>query len=773
VLVAQQESDRLLYAVERVRARVYSVCRLAPSLKERELEDIPGPLNLASYPALSHHSEDAVPSGEWWQHTIVQTQPLAQLTKHVRVSMMRPKSKMDAVTGPADSLAEKPPVYKLSKMNTELDAQPLDHMLEPPSPQEQLDTLAQQYLDAVYMSKTSLAYFAKGPITRIRTAFTSPEDGAPPTVELVTFLRSMLLSHKASEKKYHEKLPAIIKSIPPEILSDEEVGTKVDKASKSKKRWKLSREGVYPQEEAVIKRWWKSSTFSGENVGQETMDQRVKRRVGDLRVRETLAQMILMLEIVALEALSTNKLPSGEGLSTEEVQAQDESQTTGKKRKKKFEDIGLQLDLLLDKLSIWHATEEDGIMSFEAKASRHIDNSEGASQDGGSDRLRDFCVEVVIPFYMNRLPEQALMINKKLGGPANTTPPKRKAMRPPVTSRKSGGVKEPEMKKPRRSLARVATDTTGRTGARAARSLSRSATDSTLVRGIKRESSEVPLSTIPFQRSPSRGARQSMSQIRHLQGREMDLTTTSAAVAAKLKQKQRVEEDLKEAITALKKPNRDLAAGSYVAEIEKRGLGSAARARKPANTVRKVVRDVQVSATPRVGRRTKNMVEQTPRRDDDSPFVGPAPQASDFNIPSSAVRPTSTAVPATGQRSAAGRGEVARGIAETPSKGPSTTMFTLGPARRTIFDTPLKSSLQDVDDLPGTLSIFETPSKRNGDVQAAAASVSPLGVDITPTKPAGVVVAEDEPASSRQAGNEDTEASIYDALGWNDDDGFG
>jgi DNA replication regulator SLD3 len=767
VLVAQEESSRLLYAIERVRTRMYSLCRLAPSMKEGELEDVRDPLNLAPYPVLSHQGDNVVMGEEWWQHTIVHTQPLAQLTRRVRVSMMRPKPETEVITGPIGSLEEKLPVYNL------LDAQPLDHVLELPSPQEQLDTLAQQYLDAVYMSKTSLAYFAKGPIARIRSAFTSPAEGAPPTLELVTFLRSMLLSHKASEKKYHEKLPAIIKSIPPDTLSDDDAGAKVDKVSKSKKKWKISREGVYPQEEGMVKRWWKSSMFAGENVSRETMDQRVKRRVGDLRVRETLAQMILMLEIVALEALSTSKLPLAESLATEGAQAQDESQTTGKKRKKKFEDIGLQLDLLLDKLSIWHATEEDGIMNFEAKASRHNDNSEGPSQDGGSDRLRDFCVEVVIPFYMNRLPEQALMINKKLGGPANTTPHKRKAMRPPVTSRKSGGGKEPDMKKPRRSLARVATDSTGRIGARPARSLSRSATDSTLLRGVKREGSEVPLSTIPFQRSPSRGARQSMSQIRHLQGREMDLTTTSAAVAAKLKQKQRVEEDLKEAITALKKPNRDLAAGSYVAEIEKRGLGSAARARKPTNTVRKAVKDVQVSATPRVGRRTKNMIEQTPRRDDDSPFVGPAPQVSDFNIPSSAVRPTSTALPVTTQRSATGRGEVARGIAETPSKGPSTTMFTLGPARRTIFDTPLKSSLQDLDDEPGALSIFETPSKRNGDVQMGAVSMSPVGVNTTPTKPASVPIAGDGPGSSKDASNENTEASIYDALGWNDDDEFG
>ncbi|KAI9877739.1 MAG: hypothetical protein M1823_007057, partial [Watsoniomyces obsoletus] len=184
------------------------------------------------------------------------------------------------------------------------------------------------------------------------------------------------------------------------------------------------------------------------------MEQRIRRRIGDLRVRETLAQLTLMLEVIALEALSTYKPPPDVYLAENETQPLDDTQTKPKKRKRKLDDVSLQLDLLLDRLCIWHATEEAGILDFDTKPTQQYDDSEGNTKDGASDRLRGFCVEVIIPFYMNRLPEQALMINKKLGGPAHTSPPKRKAMKPPVTSRKSGEPKEPEAKKSRRSLAR-------------------------------------------------------------------------------------------------------------------------------------------------------------------------------------------------------------------------------------------------------------------------------------------------------------------------------
>ncbi len=776
VLIARHEAKKNLYAIEQVQKHVYSICRLAAWLKEKEVADLWDPSNrTAWYPS----SEPIIPTtGAWWQSAVVVTQPTQQLAERTRITMMRRKAMQPPVTKDLQEPVNSLNATEIQDTNPAFAQSPREVPVDVPSAQEQLAALLQHYLDAVYMSKTSLAYFAKGPITRIRNAFTSPEPGAPPTHELTAFLRSMLLSPKASEKKYYEKLPTIIKAIPIGSLSDEEPMDVPVKSKVSKKKVKLSREGVYPHEGLIVKKWWKSELLNGDGMGAETVDQRIKRRIGDLRVRETLAQLILMLEIVALEATSVHKPTLKEEPLLNETQAptqtDEEPLFKPKKRERKLDDINLQLDLLLDKLCIWHATEEAGILDFDTKPSRQNEFSEGGN-NSTNDRLHSFCVEVIIPFYINRLPEQALMVNKKLGGPAHTSPPKRKAHKPPHTSRKSGEPKAPESKKSRRSLVRVATDASGRQVERATPSLSRSVTDSAILNGIKRETSEVPLSAIPFQRSPSKSARQSMSQMRHLQGREIDLSQPSAAAAAKLKQKQRVEEDLQEAISALKKPNRGLAAGGYVADIEKRGLGPASKSRKPANPVRKIVKDVQVSATPRLGRRTKNMVEQTPsRHHHQSPFAGhlsaEAAPLSDFCIPSSGLRPPVSVVPSTVQRSATNRNLAYSGVAETPSKAPQIKDFSSGDARRMIFATPSKTvGASSGGNLRAPLHVIETPSKMMGSSPIINTDVKPLMMAAIPTKFRSVSATEPSLTGFSKS-VDDKEPSIYDALGWNDND---
>ncbi|KAF1972894.1 hypothetical protein BU23DRAFT_554734 [Bimuria novae-zelandiae CBS 107.79] len=820
VLIARHEAKKTLYAMERVQARVYSLCKLASWLKEKDVAELWDPENIQAYPAFPRVDKGVSYVGAWWQHAMVNTQPAETPAKWPRLSMLRPKlpqetAEYQSASAPIDGplVGESPP------QATAIEPQP-DTMVPPslPTPQEQLHNLVDQYLDALYISKTSLAYFAKGPIARIRNTFTSREDGAPAVHELVIFLRSMLVSHKAEERKYREKLPEVIKDFPPRSFSDDE-GDIPTKPKKSKKKMKLNRDGMYPQEIEVVKKWWFGRVSTYEIARDETLDQRIKRRLNDMRVREALLQMILILEITALESLSTYKAPQEEhNVAADESQAVGDSQVGSQaqlqpkpKRKKKLDDVNLLLDLLLDKLCIWQSIEQEGVMDFNAK--REDDRS------AANDRLQSFCVEVIVPFYMNRLPEQARMVNKKLGGLTLSSPPKRKAMKPPILSRTSGEPKEPDAKKSRRSLGRVATDTTGRTGSARAPSLARSVTDSAILNGIKREGSEVPLSAIPFQRSPSNAARQSASHFKLLKGREMDLNTTSKAAAARAKQRKRVEDDLQEAISALKKPNRGLAAGSYADDIEKRGLGSlgsASRSRKPANPVRKIQKDVQVTATPSARRRTEDMVQQTPMHRD-NPFVRPrpsdAPPSSDFCIPSSAVRLPSSVVPATVQRSATSRTLAPPGVTETPSRPRSSKVFSIpAPTGRKILKTPSKARMvhlpldsppQVVDATPTKAITSSPPFNENHDNHLAPASrmlfatplkskvlaqgsgsllnssnkalaLTPRTLFTTPLKAASAQVTESPlPAvpDSNHAGPAD-EPSIYDALGWNDDDDF-
>lgn len=777
VLIAQHESTKMLYAVERVQSHVYSIGRLKPWLKEKEVADLWDPSAVPKIsPMLPLRPRDGASMSEWWQHAAVDTEAGQQNVKRVKIAMMRPRQPSEKFcvdmsrTIHCGAESREPLPVPVDLCGTNIESVP-----ELPTPEEHQSSLVQQYLDAVYLSKTSLAYFAKGPITRIRNVFTCPDEGAPQTNELVSFLRTMLLSPKASEKKYYEKLPALVKALPPGSLSDEDSLPASTKLKKTKKKLKLSRDGIYPQEGTFVKRWWWSEMRSGDSVGGETIDQRIKRRVGELRVRETLAQLILMLEIIALEALSTYRPPTDGSVVDATGLDPEDMQMNPKKRKKKLEDINLQLDLLLDKLCIWHATEEAGILDLDAKFPKQIESVDMRGKNGSSDRLHSFCVEVIIPFYVNRLPERALMVNKKLGGPAHQLPSKRKAMKPPVSLRKTGDSKEPEAKKSRRSLTRVATDNAGRTMSRTTPSLNRSATDSALVNGIKREGSEVPLAAIPFQRSPSKDSRRSMSQVRHLQGRQIDLAQPSAMATAKMKQKQRVEEDLQDAILALKKPNRDLAAGSYIAEIEERGLGVTAKSRKPSNPARKVIKDIQVTATPRVARRTKNVIEQTPTHRGSKSSTTATEDvlpSSSFWIPSSGARATSSVIPATAPRSAtAGRGLVDDDIAETPSKAPNTKTFSSGAARRTIFATPSKKSFQASNpESTACSSIFETPVKVVGISPPSKLNFVLPAIQATPVKAISLPPKADDECSTAVPVKESAEPSIYDALGWNDDD---
>lgn len=784
VLIARHGERKTLYAIERVQQRIYSLCKLAAWLKEKDVAELWDPESLQAYPLFPKVDSRDSSMAVWWKPAVVETQSTDKPTKRARLSILRSKCVPERV-----ELQGVPvPVGLPTHEGTQAPAAASQTHMEiiettaPPTPQEQLHRFVDQYLDAMYISKTSLAYFAKGPIARIRNAFTSAEEGAPATHELVTFMRSMLLSHKAEEKKYREKLPELIKEFPPRSFSDDEAADTVKKPKKSKKKVKPNRDGMYPHEIEVVKKWWFGDVSIAEMARDETVDQRIKRRLGDLRVREALLQMILILEITALESLSTYKAPSeGQDGAGEESQAV--SQDTGElqskpKRKKKLDDVNLLLDLLLDKLCIWQSIEQEGVLDFDAKK-----QDEGLNGSSGKDRLQSFCVEVIVPFYMNRLSEQARLVNKKLGGPAPLSPPKRKAMRPPNVSRKSGEPKEPESKKSRRSLSRVATDTTGRTGSIRAPSLNRSATDSTLLNGIKREGSEVPLSAIPFQRSPSNAARQSASHLKLLKGREMDLNTTSKAAAARAQQRKRVEEDLQEAISALKKPNRGLAAGSYADDVERRGLGSlgsANRSRKPTNTVRKVMKDVQVTATPSARRRTKDMVQQTPHHD--NPFVRPrlsdAPPSNEFCIPSSAARPSSSIVPATVQRSAMSRTLVPQGIAETPSKPQGVRKFSIpAPTGRKILTTPSKARMvrMTLDSPPQAVEATPTKAVASSPPTDTTRRLAPTPrtLFVTPLKKAAPAqVAESPlPALSQPPAPTD-EPSIYDALGWNDDDDF-
>ncbi len=110
-------------------------------------------------------------------------------------------------------------------------------------------------------------------------------------------------------------------------------------------------------------------------------------------------------------------------------------------------------------------------------------------------------------------------------------------------------------------------------------SLVRSLTDSRVTE-LKREVSEVPLSKIPTRSSPSISlCRSGVSQFKHLSQREVDFSALATSKDAASRKKLQVEQQLKDAISTLKKPNRGLAVKELVETSEMRSQLASHRSR--------------------------------------------------------------------------------------------------------------------------------------------------------------------------------------------------
>lgn len=781
MLIASPDSGISLYAIERVEPRIYALCRLCKWVKIGYLED----------ESAVHHTPiarqlQAAHSGEatqWWKRAAVDEKDgLERPGKRPRLSMSPPTPPGPQVELPPAQPEQNLPDHGIATQQDIIPSQ----TDQPISSQETLDTFVRQYLDALYKSRTSLAFFAKGPLSRTRKAFTGSSEDGLSISDLATFLRSMILPLNTMDKKYREKVPSLIRALPPGMLSDsEQEGPASTKKRKSKKLPKLSKDGFYTFEDEPCKRWWLMNSSDAKPHQNESVEQLLRRRIGHLRVRETLAQIILVLEIMALEASSAFKA-SVTANAEDQSQAGAESQIAKKKRKpKKALGLDVQLDLLLDKLTIWQSIEQDESSNADARKDSDPSTRDNADKLEDRDILASFCVEVIIPFFKSKVPDKAAMVNKKFGGPGAVSPEK---LDRPKT-------RQDLEKRPRRPLQKTPSDTTGNIRARPP-TLSRAATDSVMPR-MKRETSDISLLEIPQARPVQRN---SSVQLKHLKHRQIDMFAISAATEAKQKQKAKIQEDLKNAVDILKKPNRGQAVKDYVDASEQRSLGSASM-RKKTGTNRKIFQNVQVSATPRTGRKRDALRPAVPSYSQaaQAPDLGIPPfPSSDFAIPSSAIR----APQFTDSVNATSSSRVqAHGVAETPSRGKS-KMVTFDSSPPTMLQedvqgdfigsTLAKTSFTDL--LRQKVARDEATQSPGQERQAEkrirpefTTPQKPRPIFATPIKPAPVfdtpvksvrgpmAIAQTPEARKEKVADAESEveveaeANIYDALGWNDD----
>ncbi|KAH0282291.1 hypothetical protein M436DRAFT_45662 [Aureobasidium namibiae CBS 147.97] len=597
VFIARPESlpDQPLYAIERVGHKRYALCRLAAWLEDHHTAALAStPPTVAAPlrpPPLDTQNQ------YWWQPAALQ-----------RSSIPREPSRK----APRLSLCLRlpPPAKPTPQPEPGVLPQPLDHPVIPDetcdTAEDILDRFISQYLDTLYLSKTPLAFFTKGPLSRLRAAFTSGQIEAATLPELAQFLRSLIPSSSTADKKYRDKLPELLKDLPSQHGDPEHAPAA--KKKRRKKKLKPDKYGLLPEEAVFFAKWWYQDESSAPS--DETAERSLTRRSRQLRTRETFMQVVLVLEILSLEAL-----PEFQPLQEPAPQP----------KSKKSDTILTRLELLLDKLCIWHSLHSADLLGDAPKPDKTA--KEGANQ------LHSFCVDVIIPFYMSRTHEHASAVNKKLGGPGATTTSK------PKLSRKhsEADTKAPADKKARRPLARVATESFPQP-AKTPRSFNRSATDSQVF-PVKSETPEVSISSISARRDsqPSLARKSDVLGKHRLLQREVDFGAIAAANEAKARKKQEVEQKLKDAISTLKKPSRATVSGEFVDAVEQRKRMAEGRARPPLHK-RKSSSVAQVAATPKNGHKT-SAIAATPHYIPAPSFGRPAvPSSGPSVVPSSSTK---------------------------------------------------------------------------------------------------------------------------------------
>lgn len=202
------------------------------------------------------------------------------------------------------------------------------------------------------------------------------------------------------DKKYRDGIPTCISLVDIQDHSEDnaDLATKAKKR-KSTKKMKPGKNGLYPNEDALIRKWWSGHDDEAESGAPgDSRDERTKRRISQLRIRETQLQMIIILEILALQRTFNSEDVEGDlptALPTTE--AVDIKQKPIKC--KKSDHLTMLIDVHIDRLCIWQslAVEEatKGPTSHTQSSSEHKDASTGRATH--TDILRDFCIEVIAP----------------------------------------------------------------------------------------------------------------------------------------------------------------------------------------------------------------------------------------------------------------------------------------------------------------------------------------------------------------------------------------
>ncbi|PBP25431.1 hypothetical protein BUE80_DR003842 [Diplocarpon rosae] len=783
VLIARLDDTRALYAVERESRGLYVICKLgswvnlhdlkaAAVLSKEELPEQAGlPTPTQSQPIAGPHSNPE--SNKYSQKKRLAIEAIQSMVKRPPIGLL---TDSHAASTDPEQVADDFPL-PIQNSNQKLDSQenislPTVKDIAQPIAAEIFDNFRTQYLEAL-------------------AAFHLDYDSNLDLKDHIAFLEGLVLSSTVLDKKYRDGVPNCISLLNIHDLDSDDaaqVGGKIKKKRISKKM-KPGKNGLYPTEEPLIRKWWATHEDDAElGAPGSSREELTKTRISLLRIRETQLQMIIILEVLALQPslVSTEDTGGGlpSGLPTIEAVGTKEKPARSKKR----DHLTTLIDIHIDRLCIWQSIALESMNAPAGEYQKPPENTDGSiSQIKHTDNiLKDFCVEVIAPFFQSRLPDRCAAIHRKLGGPVVVPPLKPKLHKSSAfsgaLSRPGAATKRPVPLKPRQSLKRVLTDDRERRsmsrGPNKKIALMRSAT-MPIIPGMKREASESPsLSSIPFIDSQSLGAsRGGVLKSRRLSRREVDLSSMLPEKNLRAKNQTTVNAELQEAISALKKPNRELAGKLFAESAEKRSLTTSSRkTKKPIRNP--LFQGIQISATPK-STRQKDMfadsqlsslermageasmipASSVPRISQSASHSSYGGSQSKSLFPSVQATPTRKSVPAFSQRS---MNEVDHGgLPSSPLRvrRSSTQLFTAVPDSA-VKDTSTSSSHGTED----------TPVKRKpaASLENSHAILVRFRGDEENNKFAEKpVISNEQEQNDSNSGNIE---SIYKALGWDEND---
>ena len=731
ILVAQLNHSSRLAGIERIRPDLYSITCFASRVALSDL-NLSLRSSIGPFRKIQRVEETCQEMRNWWDDIEIKrnrssNKPLKDAVTQGDWFVADPTlpepievPEQSRLTG--DSIREPDP--------TNLPAHSQPDVLQEVAPLDDVArNLVQSYVEALYLSKTSLAYFPKNTLSKSWAAIGDLRSNSTRVTAFLDTVKTMILKNATFDKKYRQILPEAIKEFSARFISSPSMSVK--KRRKLKKP-KPGKNGLYSIELDALEHCWRNQD-PGES-SQGNLSQR-ETLLAAIRLREIFLQIILVLEVLGVE--DQLDMDKSDGCTTDANNIhtphfKPKPSKDSQKSQKCFDFISV-LDTLVDRLCIWQSIEA---ASADSKASKDAETNALLSKPSHAtekDELRDFYYQVLVPFYASRLPRHVEKIGKQMGVMSEKSPAKHtydgkqvapgtkiQRRRPALHESSSGNI--PQAK---------------RQNGFKPPSLPRSATDSVL-RLEARERSSTPLeqSIKGHRRTLSRAS--SMSSSTKLSRVEVDMTAISRFNESRSRKSSGVDTELQDAIATLKKPNRARAVREYVDSAESR---NPAMPRKPWLKSRM---PSEVGATPRKEHKFKRPAQEFSNQ------VSHLQEADEDQIPSTALQ--STPIKSRGRQ-----------VEDSIERSTSHSRLLL--SRQTnVLETPSRkvSKWKDALDMPETqddelvpASSFKPPAQAASQDDVVRRSSSPF---------------RGGSEGKTDAQHDILNKSIYQTLGWDDDD---